>query len=164
MPGQRGGCRGLDFAHEECALAASRERNRNSQQPHPRTPQPKTHACCWALPGTEARADTPEAGIWSGGVVQSAGLPCKPCCQRAHGECEHARGRWSGRIDRVSLVAVRAGWRAASQSCLSQRERFSPTSLSLQLRTGSGGFYSNNWGANPNPQRGSDQHRAKRRP
>ena len=33
-----------------------------------------------------------------------------------------------------------------------------PTSLSLQLRTGSGGFYSNNWGANPNPQRGSGQH------
>lgn len=44
-------------------------------------------------PGTAARAlaDTPEAGTWSGGVVQSAGLPCKPCCQRAHGVAELSR-------------------------------------------------------------------------
>lgn len=54
-----------------------------------------------------------------------------------------------------------------SQSCLSQQtgpaeehpatpfqgECSSLTYLTLQLRTGPGGFYSNNWGANPTPDR-----------
>ena len=64
---------------------ASRERSRNSQQPHPGT-------AAWAL------ADTPEAGTWSRGVVQSAGLPCKPYCQRAHGVAELS---WAARSHTV---------------------------------------------------------------
>ena len=40
-----------------------------------------------------------------------------------------------------------------AQQLLSQRECSSPIYLILQLRNGSGGFYSNNWGADPVPNR-----------
>ena len=61
-------------------------------------------------------------------------------------------------------VTVHSSWGRTRSGFFLRGSAPSPTYLTSQLRTGSGGFYSNNWGADPDPDRAMTTTRAKRRP
>ena len=156
MPGQRGGCRGLDFGHKESAPAASRERGAETDSSHILTLPSPRHA-----PGTETRVlvEGGELGWWCGPgqTLEASFSGCSQCggalpgCGSSHLSVRMPK---AGGADARPLAVEKgqfcgcASWVAgSSQSCLSQQECSSPTSLSLQLR--SGGFYSQQLGSNP---------------